>query len=236
MIASGPGWIAHSLDTLLERVAGLEPYWLHWTEAEQLRRFRSEERRRSWLGGRVAAKQLLLWEMRWSGCCPHEIEICSRCVNNLGRPPIARFGDGSPSMAISISHTRNIVSVAVASHDNTRVGIDAVELAESDDRHLATWLSPSESAWIREDRGPCIAEIWAAKEAAFKTLPDGLPFRPTQCRIRPGNEDEWVFHVRESESSYAGLVQTWRNRDCVIALATRSIVEPADNQDFVSQY
>lgn len=224
MIVTGKGWLVQSLDSLLEGVAGLERFWLHASEMAQVARFRSEERRRSWIGGRVAAKQLLLSQLPLAIRCPREIQIVSRRTGHLGHPPVAEFGDRLPPRILSISHTGRIVSVAIALETNTRAGIDVVELADVDERRLAYWLASSEIAWSRRS-DVSVAEIWAAKEAAFKTLPCGGPFRPRRCII--GDGVGWSFLACEKGVRYTGSVRTWRSQEIVIALAERSLGEPA---------
>lgn len=135
-------------------------------ERELLEAHRHQGRRRSWVGGRLAAREAL---RRWCiarGQSPRGWEILRE---PSGRPAIA----GRPDLHVSISHSGTL---AVAVVGNRPVGVDLEAQDERPDALARAFFSEPERRWMRDDppqaRRRC-NELWTRKEAVSKLLGQG---------------------------------------------------------------
>jgi phosphopantetheinyl transferase len=191
---AGEGWLVRSVASLEREFGARALSWLHTAEFAQLERFRSAERRRTWLWGRVVAKRLLSVAFRSAkdaSSPPWQIEIRSR-RDELGIAPTAWLGSEKLPVHLSIAHADDVI--AVAGHVNRRIGIDVV---------------PSTTGF------PASAD-WAIKEAAFKCLPAGTPFQPGLLRVDLLDDSATWLHV---PSQQAGRARLLTHRALYLALA-----------------
>jgi hypothetical protein len=197
MNAAGAGWLVRSIASL-EREYGAHAHcWLHPAELAQLGRFRSAERRASWLWGRVVAKRLVaVRSAKAALVAPWEIEIRSRSEDNhLGVAPTVWINEERLPLKLSIAHAGQLVAAACVA--DGEIGIDVL------DRAAHELPSP---------------EVWAIKEAAFKCLPPGTPFQPGQWQIElAGHTAAWV-HL---PTQHAGRAQLFTTDVSLLALAWR---------------
>jgi phosphopantetheinyl transferase len=197
MNAAGEGWLVRSIPSLEREYGAHSRCWLHPAELAQLERFRSVERRASWLWGRVVAKRLVAsCSAKAAMVPPWSIEIRSRSDDNrLGIAPTAWIDGECLRLKLSIAHAGQLVAAACV--DRGDIGIDVLDRAAQE--------LPS-------------AELWAIKEAAFKCLPAGTPFQPGQLKIElAGNSAAWA-HL---PSQHAGRAQLLTTDASLLALAWR---------------
>jgi 4'-phosphopantetheinyl transferase EntD len=132
----------------------IDPERLHSTERELLLEFKGRERRRHWLLGRNALKQVLLELDR--GDDTAELTF--------------------PGSQISLTHGGDIALAAGTSATGLGIGIDYEPLRDIDPRVARWFLDDSESAWLNEQprhaRMNLLVRLWTIKEAAFKSHPD----------------------------------------------------------------
>jgi hypothetical protein len=130
-------------------------------------------RRRKWLLGRVAAKQLVR-EMSGDDVPDHRISILNQ---PSGEPFALVEGRGGWDRPISISH-RSHVGMAAAPLDATvRIGADLETVEPRDLALVRQFYTDHEAAIVDaagEARDEVVARIWSAKEAVLKLLGLGL--------------------------------------------------------------
>jgi phosphopantetheine--protein transferase-like protein len=172
-------------------------------EAERAEYERQTPRRqRSWLAGRIAAKdavRTLLWRLGHGPLFPVEIAI----ANEPSGRPVVRTSTGR-NLRVSIAHKGN-VAVAMACEQRP-VGIDIerietrgesfAELSFTEDELRLVKDEPRDEAWTR---------LWSAKEAAAKACGTGLVGSPVRfpVRDRVGERllvgDAWVTTKRHGD-------------------------------------
>ncbi len=134
---------------------------LNRAEHDRMAEFRHERRRRDWLLGRNALKQLLA---------------------TLDR------GDDTtavsfPNRQVSLTHGGDTALAAGTSAASLGIGIDYEHLRKIDTRIARWFLNEAETSWLNEqpecDRVAQLVRLWTIKEAAFKSCPDnaGMTFK-----------------------------------------------------------
>ncbi|WP_185994382.1 type I polyketide synthase [Nocardioides campestrisoli] len=161
---------------------------------------RNPRAQRTWLLGRIAAKDAVRREVVERGREPlFPVEV--RIANERSGRPVA----STPTeldLRVSIAHSGQLgVAVAAVGHE---VGIDIELVAERSSIFESASLSPQEHALFLEsaphgrDRDRELTRWWAAKEAAAKAIGTGLQGRPKDFEVvevdfhhlRVG--DQWV--------------------------------------------
>lgn len=145
------------------------------SEARRYESMKFELRRKSFIAGRRAAKQLLI------GCVPalHNLSPNEIGIENResGAPFVLVNGRELPG-TLSISHCGNAAAAAYTSDPAIQIGIDLETITPRAPSFLETFFTPSESEWVfsakEEDQALISTLIWSAKEAVVKTLQTGL--------------------------------------------------------------
>ncbi len=203
--------------------------WLSPEEHGELARFCSPQRRRSWVAGRIAAKQTLRRLRLVPAARAAEITITSRDDRGRGVVPTIRVASRKQPTSLSISHTERGVLVGVALSEEVRVGVD---LAPADEygpgfRHL--WFSEQERALMRRGGGRFTpAVLWAAKEAVYKTLDDEVSFAPRQIEIQADRGRPMTCKVRGRELRSNCTIIDWCVDGNVACLAVRNVSHSDD--------
>ena len=193
--------------------------WLSTCELEAWNTFRSSERKRTFLGGRVLAKQLLL------DCCPdvqrtdpQEITIsCKSRVSDRDRP-VVYLNDRPISYSISISHSGASVLVAGTATRNCSIGVDLVCDRPLTSSFVRSWLTPAEQNLLQENSRLGALELWALKESIYKACHAGEGFSPRRIELSR-HEDVWSASYRDRPLHESCSLATWRIRDEIAALA-----------------
>jgi phosphopantetheinyl transferase len=166
------------------------------------------KRRKSWLLGRIAAKDAVrfqLWEDGHTNVYPIELTITN---DPNGRPRAeARPGTGWQECDVSLAHCAEI-AVAIAAPrpqssgpDSPGVGIDVIELTDRPDSTVSYLLTAAEERLLNgldgTDRGRRLwfHRFWAAKEAVGKAEGTGLDGRPQRITIQLASNDGLTVRV-----------------------------------------
>ena len=168
--------------------AGRSIAWLAPSERAELAMLSDERRRREWLAGRWAAKQLLMRSAKAASAA--EVEICSRDTGGRGSRPRVRI-DGQPFLgSLSIAHTSQGAMAALAAGERLTVGVDLVSLDEiagvsASGGFARLWFTPRERSWIAADCLRRTATLWGIKEAVYKACQKGQAWSPGDVEVWP---------------------------------------------------
>jgi len=153
---------------------GIDPAGLNQIERDCLRGFRFARRRRDWLLGRNALKEVLL---------------------ALGRnedTTEAVF----PGSRVSLTHAGDTAFAAATSQRDRSIGIDYEPLRDLDNRVARWFLNDEESAWFGSQRASvrskALVRLWTVKEAAFKSHPDNGRMSFSDFPIDDPSSDESI--------------------------------------------
>lgn len=130
-------------------------------------------RRRKWLMGRVAAKQLVREQMGERAVPDNRISVLNQ---PSGEPFVLIEGQGGWDRPISLSH-RSEVAMAACPTGPTRIGADLETVEPRDPALVRQFYTGAEAAIVDasgSDRDEVVARIWSAKEAVLKLLGLGL--------------------------------------------------------------
>jgi len=161
----------------------------------------SPRRKRSWLNGRIAAKDAVRVWLKTRGMrsvYPQEIRIEN---DALGAPKLyANVTTTLPAgLFVSISHKGNLATAIVA---NEPVGIDVETIAAHDSDFMAMAFTPAERVLLTELAGDPVelaTRAWVAKEVAAKRAGCGLKGEPhswvisAHCGRAFKVNDCWVY-------------------------------------------
>jgi 4'-phosphopantetheinyl transferase len=135
-------------------------------------------RRRKWLLGRLAAKQVLRQVLAAELGRPPlstEITIANR---PSGAPYAVLEGEGRIPWSLSISHRIDVGFAAVASSTRAAIGADVELVVARDPALVRGFFTGEEAAAVANATGRGVdlevARIWSAKEAVLKAMGLGL--------------------------------------------------------------
>jgi acyl transferase domain-containing protein len=159
-------------------------------------------RKRSWLAGRIAAKdavRALLWRLGHGPLFPVEITI----ANEPSGRPVVRTNTGR-ALRVSIAH-KGDVAVAMACEERS-VGIDIERIESRGDSFAEVSFTADELRLVRDEpRDEAWTRLWSAKEAAAKAAGTGLLGSPVRFPVRDriGERllvgEEWVTTKRHGD-------------------------------------
>lgn len=196
--------------------------WLHPLELTRWRGLRSPARSQQWLAGRWWLKHLLLKRSNL-GVSPRDLLIVSHDEKrNLGIAPQAYLAGERLPMALSLSHCDGYVAAAIDAGQPGNCGIDVVDAATTNPTALRTWFTDNELPGDEEEDASQYPGVWAAKEAAFKTLV-GEPFRPGKIILRPTAASLWQWTYRQADKVVTGSVELQKHTHFMLAIAHRHI-------------
>lgn len=189
-------------------------FWLSHGEQEIYKDLRNPSRRRNWLLGRIATKQLI---SEASGSAeislvsdPRRIEIFSRDERGRGARPRVYIDGRMQRHALSIAHTEKSVVVALALEDGTVPGIDVTPVQTQSDGFLQLWFTPAEQEHVSQadpdQRARIISTIWAMKEAYYKATNVGLPFLPAAIEVRGIAGDFSAYQIGMESQALPGCL------------------------------
>lgn len=174
--------LAASLEHDAARARRCLDHWLAPRERATLARLSVPKRRREWLAGRVAAKELVRRRHRIAGeDALQRIEIVvQREGPNRGKPSY-RIDESPGPFDLSISHSGDRAVAALASSPQEQIGIDIEQIEARGESFEALALSTAERTLVSrlagEDRAVAVTQRWALKEALSKALGAGLRLR-----------------------------------------------------------
>jgi phosphopantetheinyl transferase len=200
---AGGGAVSRMWVSIAELAALLEPdaaharrcfdLWFTPRERATLDGLTVPKRRREWLAGRVAAKELVRRRHRLAGeDAFRRIEIVTSREGPQRGKPSYRIGDAPGPFDLSISHSRTRAVAALAATAHERIGIDIEQIETRDRSFEALALSDTERALIArlegDIRAVAVTQRWVLKEALSKALGTGLrlPFERVTIHIGDG--------------------------------------------------
>lgn len=147
--------------------------FLSENERERYRNTRSETGKRYFLAGRLAAKNTTgLPKEEWQ-----HIDIISKNGDGKGIPP-QLFLRGIPlRQALTLAHAGECAAAFLAKEKGIRIGCDIVAEHSVTDVIRHQFFMPEEMPLSPD-------EVWAVKEAAYKTLCTNEPFMPQRYVVR----------------------------------------------------
>ena len=157
--------------------------WLSTNECEEQSSWTNLARRRAWSASRRLGKQLVREVLPDLACEPQQIEILSK--NSMGksvRPRVSVAGKPQP-WSFSISHTDEVVFVALSLSPNISIGVDLCQPDRHRDIFADTWFTNSELSYLRGAGSDELWRLWAIKESVYKACNRGEPFAPRRVRI-----------------------------------------------------
>ena len=143
---------------------------LNRAEHERMAEFRHQRRRRDWLLGRNALKQLLT------------------ALDRGDDTMAVTF----PDRQVSLTHGGDTAFAAGTTATSFGIGIDYEPLRKVDIRIARWFLNEAETDWLNEqpkcDRSTQLVRLWTIKEAAFKSYPDnaGMTLKEFSIIDAPG--------------------------------------------------
>jgi phosphopantetheinyl transferase len=158
-----------------------DPSWLSPSEWPDYARL-APPTQRSWLLGRVLAKQLVR-SLLAPSAEPSALSIFSR--NGLGRgtqPRVFLYGRAL-DCSLSIAHAGGVVLVGLGTGPQFSVGVDVTAPFQPTQGFLDLFVTPRERAGV-EAGSLNAARLWAVKEAAYKALNRGEPFEPRGIEVQ----------------------------------------------------
>ena len=192
--------------------------WLSTHEQVECSKFRSPERRISWIAGRMLAKQLILESLPTISPSPTKITITSRGSHGLGTRPRVLLQGKTLQGSLSISHSQRGVAAVWSQQPNQCVGVDLAEEQQTSAGFRRLWLTEAERQFgRRRDLTPLAA--WVAKEAVFKACNRGESFAPRQLEIRPTANGQLTGSFFGTDLAGALSVQLWKVDGQIGALA-----------------
>src|SRR6185295_2292 len=171
------------------------------TERDEYER-QTPRRQRSWLAGRIAAKDAVrtqLWRLGHGPLFPVEIAI----ANEPSGRPVVRTSTGR-NLRVSIAH-KGDVAVALAC-ERRPVGIDIERIETRGESFAELSFTEEELRLVKDEpRDEAWTRLWSAKEAAAKACGTGLAGSPVRfpVRDRVGERllvgDAWVTTKRHGD-------------------------------------
>ncbi|SIT15312.1 Acyl transferase domain-containing protein [Roseivivax lentus] len=178
-----------------------------------------------WLRGRVAVKDAVrVW--RDGAVFPADLNIAN---HDSGAPYLAAGwpADWGAAPRISLTHT-GAVALAVAA-DPARyagIGIDAEYISPRNDAFIATAFTSAENdvlTALELPRDQAVAYLWTAKEAAAKSLGEGIDAMFDRLQVRHVDRAGKAVTVRDGQTGQNVTVRLIEGlkEGLVVALATR---------------
>lgn len=192
-----------AIDWLSARVISDEPDdtqtpdWLNATETDYWHGLRTAKRRRDWLLGRWAAKQLI----RQRVLADTNQQIPLAAIEILRHPDgwpqvrIPPVGKIAPGYTLSISHSHDHACCALIAGENQRLGTDIEFIEPRSAGFITDYLTEIERAFLTaapaDQQVALVNAIWSGKEAALKAIRRGLAedTRIISCLPHPSRND-----------------------------------------------
>ncbi|QDV30590.1 4'-phosphopantetheinyl transferase superfamily protein [Planctopirus ephydatiae] len=145
-----------------------------------------------------------------------EIEVWTRNDKGRGIPPAVFIENQQIPWTFSLSHAGDNYALAICRQPQFRPGVDLVNTSTFTQAALQMWFTPEERKNLanRDERAAGI--IWALKEAVYKSINHGEPFRPRQIEILPEGK-KLICRVRGIHVHFDEAVIRFIERDCLLA-------------------
>ena len=201
-------------------------------EHERADRFHFERDRRDYVAAHALLRSMLAFHLG------QPASTWQFATGAFGKPAIA----GSfrvPDIDLSLSHTRDLVAAAVASHCAVGVDVEKIDRAKADFNLAPTYFAPAEVEILRRtpprEQVACFFRLWTLREAYLKATGAGLgtpldSFAFTLSSIRmnfPTRFDDgprhWHFEMLPTTGAHVLSVAVASRNDHAIRVASRTL-------------
>ncbi len=161
---------------------------------------KSDKRRRDWLLGRHAAKEVVADLLRHRHGRHVALDHIVILPHADGWPMVSLPDDPRPGLTLSISHSHNWAFCAAVDRPQWALGVDVEFVEPRSEAFIADYFTPREREFLAaaplEQRDTLANAIWSGKEAALKAIRRGLAedTRIVSCLPHPqmGKSDDWL--------------------------------------------
>ena len=147
-------------------------------EMAHAQRFLRDDDRRRFLTGRALARSVL---GGYLGCPPTEISLA---VTAFGKPYLRR--EGGPDLRFNLSHSGNLVALAVSVRDEVGIDVEAEPPGNADELLPIVLSGPERRAYEELPEGlraAAFLRCWTRKEALLKASGAGLSCDPRMLTV-----------------------------------------------------
>ncbi|WP_166828765.1 4'-phosphopantetheinyl transferase family protein [Thalassoroseus pseudoceratinae] len=181
--------------------------WLTLAERRECERLPDSESRERWRIGRWVAKQVVQDSLATIEQRNASIEILSRDATGGRIRPQVRIDGQLKPWGLSIAYSPKSVLIGFTREPGFRIGVDLAEPLQLAAQSLVFWFGERERTAIQEGNCWRTAQIWAMKEAAYKSCHRGESFVPRRVEAVPISGQQWHVHY---DSSPAVYIPHWR--------------------------
>ena len=211
--------------------------WRRWhdlldaAERDRAARFHFEHDRREYIAAHALLRTMLTVHL------DRPARDWQFVADESGKPSLA--GDAAfPGCRFNLSHTRGLVSVAIATHGRLGVDVEAVDPRKADLAVANAYFAPSEVALLQRmpaaDQPEWFFRLWTLKESYIKAIGTGLgtpldsfefAFDPVRISFAGGGDDpgRWHFSMLPASDRHILSVAVDRPSDA-IEISSRAIL------------
>lgn len=180
--------------------------WLRWhdlldaAERDRAARFHFEHDRREFIAAHALLRTMLTFHLG------RPARDWQYVADESGKPSLAG-NTVLPGCQFNLSHTRGLVSVAIAAHGRLGVDVEAIDPRKADLAVANAYFAPSEIALLRRmpeaDQPAWFFRLWTLKESYIKAIGTGLgtpldsfafAFDPIRISFAGGGDDPGRWH------------------------------------------
>lgn len=188
-------------------------------ERAQFRTLRDSKTAATWLLGRLLAKSLILRINSYAEMTWQDLSIQSRNEDNRPIRPVVWHSQQPLALSLTLSHFDRSVLVAVSADYQLCLGVDLVAPSAVKPAVQRRWFTDREQQFAIQS-ATVAGQIWAAKEAAYKALQRGEPFRPLRLEVTPTSPASCFCHYDAPWRPEPVKVKTWTTPAGHVAAST----------------
>jgi len=153
-------------------------------ERKRADRFRFERDRRDFIAAHALLRRMLAFHLG------RPASTWQFATGAFGKPAIAE-SLGMPDIDFNLSHTRDLVAAAVASHGAVGIDVEKIDHAKADFDLAPTYFAPTEVEILRRtpprEQEAYFFRLWTLREAYLKAIGTGLgaPFDSFAFTLSP---------------------------------------------------
>lgn len=145
-----------------------------------------------------------------------EIEVLTRNDQGRGIPAAVFIENQQIPWTFSLSHAGDNYALAICRQPQFRPGVDLVNTSTFTQAALQMWFTPEEREYLANHDDRAAGTLWALKEAVYKSINHGEPFRPRQIEILPQGR-KLICRVRGIHVHFDEAVVRFIEKDCLLA-------------------
>ena len=209
-------WSQHMVSVEeVERIVGRFPPtgWLSVEEQHYYGEIGDKSTALSWLGGRWCAKQLLRSALGVADSGLPRIHIASRNGRQQRIRPWVFLDGQLQSGSLSIAHSSRLATAVLMREQEGSIGVDVSDPKSDASEVQDFWFTSAELAWCELGVSPRV--VWSLKEAIYKAVNQGEPFRPRALDVSEWLTTEECLQIGPSGGSLCcsrlGAEVVWRS-------------------------